>query len=172
MGLLLILLFVIPLYVFHLVFTGLGLRRALSIPSALVSLALFLYAFWTLGDPFPILTQEHGILSIEQVCSCRANMYFGQSPLPLRCGASSLTRPHTHTQREYLSALVPALMRGTSYHCRVRPFSFTDYAFCPCFETLRETSHPAVGSAAACRGSAESASLGFASWQRSQGMAQ
>jgi len=66
MGLLLILLFVIPLYVFHLVFTGLGLRRALSIPSALVSLALFLYAFWTLGDPFPILTQEHGILSIEQ----------------------------------------------------------------------------------------------------------
>ena len=67
MGLLLVLLFVIPLYVFHLVFTGLGLSKALSLVPATFSLGLFLWAFWTLGDPFPILAKEHGMFSIEQV---------------------------------------------------------------------------------------------------------
>lgn len=65
-GLLLILLFVVPFYVFYLVLIGFGLRRTVVLPLALVCLGLFLHLFWTIGDPFPILTQEHGVLSIEQ----------------------------------------------------------------------------------------------------------
>lgn len=65
-GLLLILLFMVPFYVFYLVFLALGLRQKIAIPLSLVFLGLFLHFFWTIGDPFPILTQEHGIFSIEQ----------------------------------------------------------------------------------------------------------
>eukprot|EP00658_Telonema_sp_P-2_P005405 TRINITY_DN12017_c0_g1_i2.p1 TRINITY_DN12017_c0_g1~~TRINITY_DN12017_c0_g1_i2.p1 ORF type:complete len:279 (-),score=73.18 TRINITY_DN12017_c0_g1_i2:124-960(-) len=65
-GLLLILLFIVPCYLFYLVFRGVGLRLSLAVPFSMICLALFLHFFWTLGDPFPILTQEHGIFSIEQ----------------------------------------------------------------------------------------------------------
>eukprot|EP00656_Telonema_subtile_P010715 TRINITY_DN15202_c0_g1_i2.p1 TRINITY_DN15202_c0_g1~~TRINITY_DN15202_c0_g1_i2.p1 ORF type:complete len:426 (+),score=87.12 TRINITY_DN15202_c0_g1_i2:102-1379(+) len=65
-GLLVILLFVVPFYVFYLVLVGCGIRRTVVPPLALMCLGLFLHLFWTIGDPFPILTKQHGVLSIEQ----------------------------------------------------------------------------------------------------------
>ena len=35
-------------------------------PLTLVTWCLYFYVFWKLGDPFPILSPKHGVLSIEQ----------------------------------------------------------------------------------------------------------
>jgi len=38
----------------------------MALPMAAVMLLAFLYGFWTIGDPFPILSKNHGMFSIEQ----------------------------------------------------------------------------------------------------------
>ena len=35
-------------------------------PLTLLTWCLYFYLFWKLGDPFPILSPKHGVLSIEQ----------------------------------------------------------------------------------------------------------
>ncbi|KAH8024381.1 hypothetical protein HPB51_022865 [Rhipicephalus microplus] len=44
-------------------------RARLVKPLALGAWLVFVYLFWKIGDPFPILSPKHGILSIEQVIS-------------------------------------------------------------------------------------------------------
>lgn len=43
-----------------------GWRREKAFAASFVVLAVWLYAFWRIGDPFPILSREHGVFSIEQ----------------------------------------------------------------------------------------------------------
>ena len=44
----------------HLV--SVGMRK----PLTLITWCLYFYLFWKLGDPFPILSPKHGVLSVEQ----------------------------------------------------------------------------------------------------------
>lgn len=60
---LLLLLVVIPLYVARITLRGLQLSPRNTLIAALVCWLVFLYCFWRIGDPFPMLTAEHGVLS-------------------------------------------------------------------------------------------------------------
>lgn len=37
------------------------------VPLTLTVWILFLYGFWRIGDPFPLLSVSHGVFTIEQV---------------------------------------------------------------------------------------------------------
>jgi len=39
---------------------------SMRLPLALLTFALYFYCFWKIGDPFPILSPRHGLLSMEQ----------------------------------------------------------------------------------------------------------
>ena len=38
-------------------------------PLTVMTWLLFLYAFWKVGDPFPLLSPQHGLFSIEHLIS-------------------------------------------------------------------------------------------------------
>jgi len=61
-----LLVLLIPYYIFYLIVKDYVAGRRMAHPVASVLLIIFLYCFWTIGDPFPILTKSHGIFSIEQ----------------------------------------------------------------------------------------------------------
>ncbi|EJW74459.1 hypothetical protein WUBG_14636, partial [Wuchereria bancrofti] len=44
-------------------------RRKWILPLTVVSWIIFIYFFWKIGDPFPILSARHGIFTIEQAIS-------------------------------------------------------------------------------------------------------
>lgn len=82
-----LLVFVVPYYILYLILKDYVLGRRRAIPMAFVLWLVFLYCFWTIGDPFPILTKSsHGIFSIEQV----------PPTYPARC----LSYSHTHISVE------------------------------------------------------------------------
>lgn len=65
-SILVLLVFIIPFYIFYLILRDYVSGRRWATPMASGALLIFLYFFWTIGDPFPILTKSHGIFSIEQ----------------------------------------------------------------------------------------------------------
>ncbi|XP_037072251.1 Golgi pH regulator-like [Pollicipes pollicipes] len=61
---------VIPFYIAYFVICNIGrVPRHLQRPLTVLTWLLFLYAFWKVGDPFPLLSPRHGIFSIEQLIS-------------------------------------------------------------------------------------------------------
>ncbi|CAG0887974.1 unnamed protein product [Cyprideis torosa] len=61
---------IIPLYLSYFILSGLRqIRPALLSLSTVLSYCFFLYLFWKIGDPFPISSPKHGILSIENIVS-------------------------------------------------------------------------------------------------------
>jgi hypothetical protein len=60
---LLLLLVVIPLYVARITLRSLRLAPRTALLAALLCWLVFLYCFWRIGDPFPLLTAEHGVFS-------------------------------------------------------------------------------------------------------------
>jgi hypothetical protein len=60
---LLLLLVVIPLYAARIALRALGLAPRNSLIAALVVWLVFLYGFWRVGDPFPLLSAQHGFFS-------------------------------------------------------------------------------------------------------------
>jgi hypothetical protein len=60
-----LLVFVIPFYVFFILLLGFGLRRERSVAGAFACELVFLWAFWKVGDPFPVLAQEQGFWSLS-----------------------------------------------------------------------------------------------------------
>jgi len=61
---------VVILTPFYIIFFVLSSTRLVSVtmrlPLSILVFGLYFYLFWKLGDPFPILSPRHGILSIEQ----------------------------------------------------------------------------------------------------------
>jgi len=56
-----------PFYIIYFVLTSSRLVSSnMKIPLSLVVWCFYFYLFWKLGDPFPILSPKHGVLSIEQ----------------------------------------------------------------------------------------------------------
>jgi hypothetical protein len=61
---------VVVLTPFYIIFSVLSTSRLVSVtmrlPLSLLVFGLYFYLFWKLGDPFPILSPKHGLLSMEQ----------------------------------------------------------------------------------------------------------
>lgn len=45
------------------------------IPLTLTVWILFLYGFWRIGDPFPLLSVSHGVFTIEQVYTVKKERF-------------------------------------------------------------------------------------------------
>uniref|UniRef100_A0A8R1I5S6 Golgi pH regulator n=1 Tax=Caenorhabditis japonica TaxID=281687 RepID=A0A8R1I5S6_CAEJA len=59
---------VIPIYTSLLLIRGM-VRKHFQIPFSVALWLIFIYFFWKIGDPFPMLSPKHGIFTIEQVIS-------------------------------------------------------------------------------------------------------
>ncbi len=69
------------------------IRRHLIKPLSIVVWLVFIYLFWKIGDPFPILSPKHGILSIEQGIS-RVGV-IGVTLMALLSGFGAVSYPYT-----------------------------------------------------------------------------
>jgi len=61
--------FVVPSCIAYFVVNNIRFLQNIKIIATSVVWFTFIYFFWKIGDPFPILSANHGILSIEQVIS-------------------------------------------------------------------------------------------------------
>ncbi|KAF2347439.1 Golgi pH regulator conserved domain [Trinorchestia longiramus] len=69
-SMLLLLVLVIPFYLCYFVLSNSPLVRKRWVkPLSVFTWAGYLFCFWKIGDPFPILSPQHGLLSIEQSIS-------------------------------------------------------------------------------------------------------
>lgn len=69
-AILFMLIVLLPFYIGYLIISNTRfVQTRLVKPLALGAWLVFVYLFWKIGDPFPILSPKHGILSMEQVIS-------------------------------------------------------------------------------------------------------
>uniref|UniRef100_A0A8C0XZE9 Golgi pH regulator n=1 Tax=Cyprinus carpio carpio TaxID=630221 RepID=A0A8C0XZE9_CYPCA len=90
---LLVLIFVVPFYIGYFVVSNIRLCKQRLLFSCVVWFT-FMYFFWKLGDPFPILSPKHGILSIEQLIS-RVGV-IGVTLMALLSGFGAVNCPYTY----------------------------------------------------------------------------
>ncbi|MGH0190046.1 UNVERIFIED_CONTAM: hypothetical protein FKN15_041927 [Acipenser sinensis] len=112
---LLVLIFVVPFYIGYFVVSNIRLLQRQKLLFACVVWFTFMYFFWKLGDPFPILSPKHGILSIEQLIS-RVGV-IGVTLMALLSGFGAVNCPYTYM----------------SYFLSI--FSMVDPFFPPCMKT-------------------------------------
>ncbi|XP_062371314.1 Golgi pH regulator B isoform X4 [Cinclus cinclus] len=91
---LLILVFMVPFYIGYFVVSNIRLLHRQKLLFACVVWLTFMYFFWKLGDPFPILSPKHGILSIEQLIS-RVGV-IGVTLMALLSGFGAVNCPYTY----------------------------------------------------------------------------
>lgn len=83
-----------PFYIFYFIIsTTRKVSTSLHKPLSLLTWCVFFYFFWKVGDPFPILSPKHGILSIEQGVS-RVGV-IGVTVMALLSGFGAVTYPYT-----------------------------------------------------------------------------
>lgn len=70
-SILVLLIVILPWYIGYLCFNNLRMvqKKHIAFGLSIASWLIFMYFFWKIGDPFPILSPKHGILSIEQAIS-------------------------------------------------------------------------------------------------------
>jgi hypothetical protein len=93
---LIILIFIIPFYASYKLVSSVRLvqqRRLAQILSTSAWL-FFIYLFWKLGDPFPILSAKHGLFSIEQLIS-RVGV-IGVTVMAVLSGFGAVNAPYTY----------------------------------------------------------------------------
>lgn len=85
----------IPFYIGYFVVSNLHIivKKRLTRPLAVLVWLIYLYFFWKVGDPFPILNPKHGILSIEQGVS-RIGV-IGVTVMALLSGFGAVNYPYT-----------------------------------------------------------------------------
>uniref|UniRef100_A0A8C2YI81 Golgi pH regulator conserved domain-containing protein n=1 Tax=Chinchilla lanigera TaxID=34839 RepID=A0A8C2YI81_CHILA len=91
---LLILVFMIPFYIGYFFVSNIRLLHKQRLPFSCLLWLTFMYFFWKLGDPFPILSPKHGILSIEQLIS-RVGV-IGVTLMALLSGFGAVNCPYTY----------------------------------------------------------------------------
>lgn len=91
---LLVLIFVVPFYIGYFVVSNIRLLQRQRLLFACMVWFTFMYFFWKLGDPFPILSPKHGILSIEQLIS-RVGV-IGVTLMALLSGFGAVNCPYTY----------------------------------------------------------------------------
>ncbi|ELU18131.1 hypothetical protein CAPTEDRAFT_190373 [Capitella teleta] len=100
---------VLPFYIAYFIVHNIGFvppKKHIQILLTFISWVVFLYFFWKIGDPFPILSPKHGILSIEQ-CIGRIGV-IGVTIMAVLSGFGAVNYPYT------------------SMHYFVRPISDSD----------------------------------------------
>jgi hypothetical protein len=89
-----LLIFLLPFYIGYILISNLRfIKPHLIHPLSIISWLLFIYLFWKLGDPFPILSPKHGIFSIEQGIS-RIGV-IGVTLMALLSGFGAVNYPYT-----------------------------------------------------------------------------
>nr|XP_033797893.1 Golgi pH regulator B isoform X1 [Geotrypetes seraphini] len=91
---LLVLVFVVPFYIGYFIISNIQLLHRKRLVFACIIWLTFMYFFWKLGDPFPILSPKHGILSIEQLIS-RVGV-IGVTLMALLSGFGAVNCPYTY----------------------------------------------------------------------------
>uniref|UniRef100_A0A4W3J6Q2 G protein-coupled receptor 89B n=1 Tax=Callorhinchus milii TaxID=7868 RepID=A0A4W3J6Q2_CALMI len=91
---LMVLIFVVPFYIAYFVVSNIRLLQQKRLLFACMVWLTFMYFFWKLGDPFPILSPKHGILSIEQLIS-RVGV-IGVTLMALLSGFGAVNCPYTY----------------------------------------------------------------------------
>lgn len=93
-GMLIMLIVVLPFYVGYYIISNLRfVDKHLIKPLSVAGWLVFMYFFWKLGDPFPILSPKHGIFSIEQGIS-RVGV-IGVTLMALLSGFGAVNYPYT-----------------------------------------------------------------------------
>ncbi|XP_028358275.1 Golgi pH regulator isoform X4 [Phyllostomus hastatus] len=91
---LLILVFMVPFYIGYFIVSNIRLLHKQRLLFSCLLWLTFMYFFWKLGDPFPILSPKHGILSIEQLIS-RVGV-IGVTLVALLSGFGAVNCPYTY----------------------------------------------------------------------------
>lgn len=90
------LIFALPFYIGYFLISNLRFVKPNHIkPFSLFAWLFYIYLFWKLGDPFPILSPKHGIFSIEQGIS-RIGV-IGVTLMALLSGFGAVNYPYTST---------------------------------------------------------------------------
>jgi hypothetical protein len=87
---------VLPFYIAYFLVANIRFlpqRKHLRVMLSGISWLIFLYFFWKIGDPFPLLSPKHGILSIEQ-CIGRIGV-IGVTIMALLSGFGAVNYPYT-----------------------------------------------------------------------------
>ncbi|KAI1278375.1 Golgi pH regulator [Halotydeus destructor] len=92
-GILIMLIVVLPFLEVYFIVSNLRVERHVIKPLTVVGWLIFMYLFWKLGDPFPILSPKHGIFSIEQGIS-RVGV-LGVTLMALLSGFGAVNFPYT-----------------------------------------------------------------------------
>jgi len=87
--------FIIPFAISYFIVNNIRLFRNVKIPAAIGMWCIFIFFFWKIGDPFPILSAQHGIFSIEQVIS-RIGVV-GVTVMALLSGFGAVNCPYTYS---------------------------------------------------------------------------
>ncbi|CAB3400782.1 unnamed protein product [Caenorhabditis bovis] len=87
------LVFIIPVYMSYLIISGISFAK-MHIPLSIVSWFIFLYFFWKIGEPFPIMSSSHGIFTIEQVIS-RVGV-IGVTVMAILSGFGAVNAPYNY----------------------------------------------------------------------------
>lgn len=87
---------ILPFYIAYFTVSNLRFveKKRMAFVLTIVAWSIFIYFFWKLGDPFPILSPKHGILSIEQVIS-RVGV-IGVTIIALLSGFGAVSCPYTY----------------------------------------------------------------------------
>lgn len=95
-AILFLLIVVLPFYIAYFVLSNLTLvppKGHYRVTLTIISWGVFLYFFWKIGDPFPILSPKHGIFSIEQ-CIGRVGI-IGVTLMAILSGFGAVNYPYT-----------------------------------------------------------------------------
>jgi len=95
-GMLSLLIVVLPMYQIRVLVVGRNRdwRRRNALLVTLSLWAVYIWAFWKVGDPFPILSKEHGLFTIEQAMS-RVGV-IGVALMAFLSGFGAVSAPYTY----------------------------------------------------------------------------